>query len=73
MGQPIGPPSSVTWDQNVKHQPGPDTARRGLKLCAQSAHLDPELPALKPFRLDAPVRPPVETPSPVVRPRPVTD
>jgi S-DNA-T family DNA segregation ATPase FtsK/SpoIIIE len=43
------------------------------ETCRKSAHLVPELPALRPFRPDVPVRPPVETPGPVVRPRPVTD
>jgi S-DNA-T family DNA segregation ATPase FtsK/SpoIIIE len=43
------------------------------ETCRESAHLAPDLPALKPFRPDVLVRPPVETPDPVVRPRPVTD
>ncbi|MYV50257.1 FtsK/SpoIIIE domain-containing protein [Streptomyces sp. SID2888] len=42
------------------------------ETCRESAHLVPDLPVLKPFRPDVPVRP-VETPNPVVRPRPVTD
>ncbi len=40
--------------------------------CHTTAHLVPDLPALKPFRPDVPVRP-VESPAPVVQPRPVTD
>ncbi|WP_431986219.1 FtsK/SpoIIIE domain-containing protein [Streptomyces griseoflavus] len=43
------------------------------ETCRESAHLVPDLPALKPFRPDVPVRPPAETPGLVVRPRPVTD
>ena len=42
------------------------------EICRDSAHLVPDLPALKPFRPDVPVRP-VEAPAPVVKPRPVTD
>lgn len=42
------------------------------ETCRESAHLVPELPVLNRFRPDVPVRP-VETPCPVVRPRPVTD
>ncbi|MET7981340.1 FtsK/SpoIIIE domain-containing protein [Streptomyces sp. NPDC005281] len=42
------------------------------EVCRESAHLVPDLPALKPFRPDVPVHP-VESPAPVVRPRPVTD
>ncbi|MGW2518671.1 FtsK/SpoIIIE domain-containing protein [Streptomyces sp. NPDC001617] len=40
--------------------------------CRDAAHLVPDLPALKPFRPDVPVRP-VEAPAPVVTPHPVTD
>ncbi|MFD9055251.1 FtsK/SpoIIIE domain-containing protein [Streptomyces albidoflavus] len=43
------------------------------ETCRESAHLVPDLPALKPFGPDVPVGPPAETPGPVVRPRPVTD
>src|SRR5690606_35137864 len=50
-----------------------DTLGDAAETCRESAHLVPDLPALKPFRPDVPVRPPVETPNPVVRPRPVTD
>ncbi|MET7743617.1 FtsK/SpoIIIE domain-containing protein [Streptomyces sp. NPDC005385] len=42
------------------------------EFCRESAHLVPDLPALKPFRPDVPVRP-VESAAPVVQPRPVTD
>ncbi|MFE4701398.1 FtsK/SpoIIIE domain-containing protein [Streptomyces sp. NPDC056738] len=42
------------------------------EICRESAHLVPDLPALKPFRPDVPV-PPVESPAPAVQPRPVTD
>lgn len=42
------------------------------ETCRDTAHLVPGLPALKRFRPDVAVRP-VETPSPVVKPRPVTD
>ncbi|MDQ0934412.1 FtsK/SpoIIIE domain-containing protein [Streptomyces turgidiscabies] len=42
------------------------------EICRESAHLVPDLPALKPFRPDVPVAA-VEAPAPVVRPRPVTD
>jgi S-DNA-T family DNA segregation ATPase FtsK/SpoIIIE len=42
------------------------------ETCRESADLVPDLPALKPFRPDAPLQP-AETPGPVVRPRPVTD
>ena len=41
-------------------------------VCRETAHLAPELPALKPFRPDVPVRP-VETPAPAALPHPVTD
>lgn len=43
------------------------------ETCRASAHLVPDLPALKPFRHDVPVPPPVESKAPAVRPRPVTD
>ncbi|MEV1022195.1 FtsK/SpoIIIE domain-containing protein [Streptomyces sp. NPDC050264] len=43
------------------------------ETCRTSAHLVPDLPALKPFRPDLPVPPPVESTAPAVRPRPVTD
>ncbi|MFF0364721.1 FtsK/SpoIIIE domain-containing protein [Streptomyces fungicidicus] len=43
------------------------------ETCRESTHLVPDLPALKPFRPDVPVQPPVETPGPAVLPRPVTD
>ncbi|PNG20118.1 FtsK/SpoIIIE domain-containing protein [Streptomyces cahuitamycinicus] len=42
------------------------------ETCREWAHLVPDLPALKPFRPDVPVRP-VEAPGPAVRPRPVAD
>jgi len=42
------------------------------EICRTSAHLVPDLPALRPFRPDAPEHPVERTP-PVVRPRPVTD
>ncbi|MGW2209277.1 FtsK/SpoIIIE domain-containing protein [Streptomyces sp. NPDC001781] len=42
------------------------------ETCRAWAHMVPDLPALKPFRPDVPA-PPVEIPSPVVKPRPVTD
>ncbi|MEU0332360.1 FtsK/SpoIIIE domain-containing protein [Streptomyces sp. NPDC006193] len=42
------------------------------ETCRESAHLVPDLPALKPYQPDAPVRP-VETAAPVFLPRPVTD
>ncbi|MFI7657192.1 FtsK/SpoIIIE domain-containing protein [Streptomyces albidoflavus] len=42
------------------------------EVCRESAHLVPDLPALKPFRPYVPVRP-VESPAPAVQPRPVTD
>ncbi|MEU8850638.1 FtsK/SpoIIIE domain-containing protein [Streptomyces sp. NPDC048564] len=43
------------------------------ETCRESAHLVPDLPALRFFRPDVPVRP-VEAPvPPVVRPRPATD
>ncbi|MFE2096927.1 FtsK/SpoIIIE domain-containing protein [Streptomyces sp. NPDC059468] len=42
------------------------------ETCRDSAHLVPDLPALKRFRPDVLVRP-VGTSSPVVKPRPVTD
>ncbi|GHF03986.1 conjugal transfer protein TraS [Streptomyces griseoluteus] len=42
------------------------------EICRAWAHMVPDLPALKPFRPDVPA-PPVEIPSPVVKPRPVTD
>ncbi|WP_405553932.1 FtsK/SpoIIIE domain-containing protein [Streptomyces sp. NBC_01171] len=42
------------------------------EICHDSAHLVPDLPALKRFQPDVPVRP-VGTASPVVKPRPVTD
>jgi S-DNA-T family DNA segregation ATPase FtsK/SpoIIIE len=42
------------------------------EICRASAHLVPDLPALKPFRPDVPV-PPVEAPVSLVKPRPVTD
>ena len=42
------------------------------ETCRESAHLVPDLPALKPFRPDVPVRP-VEAPGLAVRPRPVAD
>ncbi|KOG31642.1 FtsK/SpoIIIE domain-containing protein [Streptomyces resistomycificus] len=41
-------------------------------ICQESASLTPNLPALKPFRPDAPLQP-VDSPAPVVHPRPVTD
>ncbi|MDN0193957.1 FtsK/SpoIIIE domain-containing protein [Streptomyces sp. S.PNR 29] len=41
-------------------------------VCRESAHLVPDLPALKRFRPDMPVRP-VEAHGPAVQPRPVTD
>ena len=42
--------------------------------CRETAHLVPDLPALKPFRPYVPVSPPpVEQPGPAVQPRPVTD
>ncbi|MDJ1131515.1 FtsK/SpoIIIE domain-containing protein [Streptomyces iconiensis] len=40
--------------------------------CAQSARLVPELPALRPFRPTVPARP-VEHPTSLLKPRPVTD
>jgi S-DNA-T family DNA segregation ATPase FtsK/SpoIIIE len=43
------------------------------ETCRKSAHLVPDLPALKPFWPDVPVRLPAEAPGPVMRPRPVTD
>ena len=42
------------------------------ETCRESARLVPDLPALKLFRPDVPVRP-VEAPAPAVRPRPVAD
>lgn len=42
------------------------------QTCRDSAHLVPDLLALKRFQPDVPVRP-VGTASPVVKPRPVTD
>jgi S-DNA-T family DNA segregation ATPase FtsK/SpoIIIE len=42
------------------------------KTCRESAHLVPDLPALKPFRPDVPEHP-VESTPPVVLPHPVTD
>lgn len=42
------------------------------EICRESAHLVPDLPALKSFRPDVPVSP-VESPAPAVQPRPVTD
>ncbi|MGJ5826952.1 FtsK/SpoIIIE domain-containing protein [Streptomyces ossamyceticus] len=42
------------------------------EICRDSAHLVPDLPALKPFRPDTPVRP-VESSAPAVQPHPVTD
>ncbi len=42
------------------------------KTCHASAHLVPDLPVLKPFRPNVPVRL-VEPAAPVVKPRPVTD
>jgi S-DNA-T family DNA segregation ATPase FtsK/SpoIIIE len=42
------------------------------KICRDSAHLVPDLPALKPFQPAVPVLP-VETPAPVFKPRPVAD
>ncbi|MEU4170958.1 FtsK/SpoIIIE domain-containing protein [Streptomyces sp. NPDC026665] len=42
------------------------------ETCRESAHLVPDLSALKPFRPDVPV-PSVESPAPAVQPRPVTD
>ncbi|GHF96412.1 FtsK/SpoIIIE domain-containing protein [Streptomyces thermodiastaticus] len=42
------------------------------EICHTSAHLVPDLPALRPFRPDVPEHPAESTP-PVVRPRPVTD
>ena len=41
-------------------------------VCRETANLVPELPALKPFRPDVPVRP-VESSAPAVQPHPVTD
>ncbi|KAK1182145.1 FtsK/SpoIIIE domain-containing protein [Streptomyces sp. NBS 14/10] len=42
------------------------------ETCQESAHMVPDLAALKPFRSDVPVRP-VEAAAPVVLPHPVTD
>ncbi|WP_406168509.1 FtsK/SpoIIIE domain-containing protein [Streptomyces canus] len=42
------------------------------EICRESAHLVPDLAALKPFRPEVPVRP-VETPAPAALPHPVTD
>ncbi|TWV34214.1 conjugal transfer protein TraS [Streptomyces misionensis] len=42
------------------------------EICQASAHMVPDLAALKPFRPDVPVRP-VEAAAPVVLPHPVTD
>ncbi|MGW2234591.1 FtsK/SpoIIIE domain-containing protein [Streptomyces sp. NPDC001759] len=42
------------------------------ETCRDTAHLVPDLPALKPFRPDVPARP-VETSAPLVKPRPVID
>ncbi|MEU6080459.1 FtsK/SpoIIIE domain-containing protein [Streptomyces sp. NPDC047108] len=42
------------------------------EICQETAHLVPDLAALKPFRPDVPA-PPVDSPAPVMRPRPVTD
>ncbi|MEU2876064.1 FtsK/SpoIIIE domain-containing protein [Streptomyces sp. NPDC007070] len=42
------------------------------ETCQESAHMVPDLAALKPFRPDVPVRP-VEAAAPVVLPHPVTD
>ncbi|MBA2807959.1 conjugal transfer protein TraS [Streptomyces sp. KM273126] len=42
------------------------------ETCRAWAHVVPDLPTLKPFRPDVSA-PPVEIPSPVVKPRPVTD
>ncbi|MFJ1672006.1 FtsK/SpoIIIE domain-containing protein [Streptomyces bottropensis] len=43
-------------------------------VCRETAHLVPELPALKPFRPYVPVPlPSVERPGPAVQPRPLTD
>ncbi|MFE9418354.1 FtsK/SpoIIIE domain-containing protein [Streptomyces griseofuscus] len=42
------------------------------ETCQESAHLVPDLAALKPFRPDVPVRP-VEAAAPVLLPHPVTD
>jgi S-DNA-T family DNA segregation ATPase FtsK/SpoIIIE len=42
------------------------------ETCRESARMVPDLPALKPFRPAVPVRH-VETPTPAVQPRPVTD
>ncbi|MFE2064043.1 FtsK/SpoIIIE domain-containing protein [Streptomyces sp. NPDC059467] len=41
-------------------------------ICQDTADLVPDVPALKPFRPDVPVRP-LTTPGPVVQPHPVTD
>ncbi|BAC71446.1 conjugal transfer protein TraS [Streptomyces avermitilis] len=43
------------------------------EICRQAAHLVPDLPALKRFRSDVPVRPVDTTRAPVLQPRPVTD
>jgi S-DNA-T family DNA segregation ATPase FtsK/SpoIIIE len=42
------------------------------EICRASAHLVPDLPALKPFRPDVPAQP-VDAPVSLVKPRPVTD
>ncbi|GLW49202.1 hypothetical protein Stsp02_48630 [Streptomyces sp. NBRC 14336] len=42
------------------------------EICQETAQLVPDLAALKPFRPDAPVRP-LEAPTPVLRPYPMTD
>lgn len=43
------------------------------ETCRESAHLAPELPALKPFRSDVPVRPVETSTAPAAQPHPVTD
>ena len=42
------------------------------EICRESAHLVPDLPALKPFRPDVAVWP-VDAPVSLVKPRPVAD
>ncbi|MEU1164568.1 conjugal transfer protein TraS, partial [Streptomyces sp. NPDC005921] len=42
-------------------------------ICQDSADLVPDVPALKPFRPDVPVRPLTSPAGPVVQPHPVTD
>ncbi len=43
------------------------------EICRESANLMPDLPALKRFRPDMPVRPVETATAPALQPRPVTD